>query len=951
MKNIIVFFSVLIIYGLSFVSCFASEDIKIVAKHPNTRLSYKIIEDGKLLVSLTDSRGEPIRGLSTKDFVVGSGIRKAKILSAEPLESIKDIPLNIVMVIDNSFSMKERQAIKPLLSALDEFFKTVRPIDNIHLVVFDDHPTTSVKQIALHTKTFRSSQISKLRNFLKESYGQGLTGKTYLYEAIVAGIDIIRKMPEKDHKFLVVFSDGEDLNSDVSTSMIETEAQGIKNFEAFCVDYMPGVKSDRFLTSFAETHGGRIWKATSTSELQPIFQAFTTTLLYRYLISYQLLDAVVIDPDKIDFDMLTMVDGSPIKTYMFFETGKSEIPSEYLRFENTPRATSFDGASLMTAWERYLNILNLVGQDLVRNSTARIKIIGCNSNVGIEKDNLDLSRQRAEAVKSYLSEVWDIEDVRMTIEARNLPQQATPMNFVGARPENQRVEIVYDSAEMQAEAEDRFIVETNGINEIDVSTNIFSELGFADWQLIISGDERPLKTLNGSDDVKSLFTFPLGELDLEALVALNKIGVKARVTDAQSNTHETDTAFLPVTVSTKSWVDELVHPPHGSVTLKPETITIEELTTIDSSPFLNYIYFDEGSRDIPGRYTLLTSQEDTKSFDERQLKDTMEKHNNILNIIGRRLLEHSEARIRVVGCNSDQGTERGKIDLSRSRAEAVKAYLRYIWGIEPARMEAEARNLPELASTGSLSEGRAENQRVEIYSDSPALLDVIKSTYVQEICNSEHFRISPQIQSGYGITHWSMVLTGDGKPIGSLQGEGDLEPDYYLMINDIGLRGISSCKTVAANIEVTDRKGKTLNVAADSTVQFIKREERLAQKTGYKVLEKHALILFDFNRSDIKEHNREIVDRIAARIKEIPTATVSIVGHTDTIGNQEYNLALSTKRAKAAYDQILAGGVEAGENITYEGIGPRDALFDNELPEGRALNRTVTVTLAYELKE
>jgi outer membrane protein OmpA-like peptidoglycan-associated protein len=163
---------------------------------------------------------------------------------------------------------------------------------------------------------------------------------------------------------------------------------------------------------------------------------------------------------------------------MFFETGKSEIPSEYLRFENTPRATSFDGASLMTAWERYLNILNLVGQDLVRNSTARIKIIGCNSNVGIEKDNLYLSRQRAESVKSYLSEVWGIDDARMTIEARNLPQQTTPMNFVGARPENQRVEIVYDSAEMQAEAEDRFIVETNGINEINVSTNIFSELSF-----------------------------------------------------------------------------------------------------------------------------------------------------------------------------------------------------------------------------------------------------------------------------------------------------------------------------------------------------------------------------------------------------------------------------------------------------------------------------------------
>ena len=54
---------------------------------------------------------------------------------------------------------------------------------------------------------------------------------------------------------------------------------------------------------------------------------------------------------------------------------------------------------------------------------------------------------------------------------------------------------------------------------------------------------------------------------------------------------------------------------------------------------------------------------------------------------------------------------------------------------------------------------------------------------------------------------------------------------------------------------------------------------------------------------------------------------------------------------ETAYEHILAGGVPAGDNITYEGIGPHDALFDNALPEGRALNRTVTVTLEYEQKE
>jgi outer membrane protein OmpA-like peptidoglycan-associated protein len=263
-------------------------------------------------------------------------------------------------------------------------------------------------------------------------------------------------------------------------------------------------------------------------------------------------------------------------------------------------------------------------------------------------------------------------------------------------------------------------------------------------------------------------------------------------------------------------------------------------------------------------------------------------------------------------------------------------------------MDVSARNLPEVASAVSLSEGRAENQRVEIYSDTPALMDVIKSTYVQAICNTEEIRVLPRIESGYGIEKWSLKLTGDGKPLGALEGQGDLETAYSLVIKDIGLNQISLSNSITADIEVTDLKGQSLKVSADAAVDFIKREERLAQKKGYRVQEKYALILFDFNRSDITAHNKEIVDRIVARIKEIPTAQVSIIGHTDSIGNQDYNVALSIKRARAAYDQILAGGIPKSEKITYAGTGPLEPLFDNELPEGRALNRTVTVTLEYE---
>ena len=116
-------------------------------------------------------------------------------------------------------------------------------------------------------------------------------------------------------------------------------------------------------------------------------------------------------------------------------------------------------------------------------------------------------------------------------------------------------------------------------------------------------------------------------------------------------------------------------------------------------------------------------------------------------------------------------------------------------------------------------------------------------------------------------------------------------------------------------------------------------------------MEKYALILFDFDHADIKDRNQAVTDRIIARIKEVPTARVRIVDHTDTIGKETYNVDLSERRTKAAFEMIVSGGAVNSGNISYEGSGPHNPLFDNQLPEGRALNRTVTVTLEYEKQE
>jgi len=140
----------------------------------------------------------------------------------------------------------------------------------------------------------------------------------------------------------------------------------------------------------------------------------------------------------------------------------------------------------------------------------------------------------------------------------------------------------------------------------------------------------------------------------------------------------------------------------------------------------------------------------------------------------------------------------------------------------------------------------------------------------------------------------------------------------------------------------------TTETRVPSQVKFIKREERIAQKMGYRVLEKYALILFEFDRAEIKQQNQIVIDRIIARIKELPSSQVQIVGHTDIIGAEQYNQTLSEHRAKAAYDLIMAAGMPAQTTVTYQGVGPNGPPYDNSLPEGRAFNRTVVIAINYE---
>ena len=905
----------------------------------------------QIVVSVLDPAGNPILGLQPKDFVLGQGIRKARILSAEPMASTQVLPLNLVLVIDNSFSMHERQAIQPLLAALDELLKDVRPIDTIYAVVFSDTETRSAGGRTLNVRTFRSNAFSELKAFFAGAFDRGITTKTYLNEAILAGLDIAKNMPANEQKLMVVFSDGEDLNSKYRIPEVTLEAGRITKLGIYCIDYMPREQTDEFLADLAGTHGGRIWKARSAAELVPIFQSFKSTLLRRYVLTYELMNPIALEPKTLNFEVLATTTGATASHMVFFFTGRSEIPDRYALFKDSTQADAFEPADLSGALNRYLNILNLVGHGLRHDPAAQVDIVGCTSETDVEQGELALSLGRAEAVKNYLQKIWGIAADRMLIEARRLPGAPSDSASLVGRLENQRVEILIEPAAARSRIAGSLVTETRQRKEVSVDLDLFFLPNISAWELVIQGEDRPLKTVQGTGDVPPAFQIPLDELGRDQLARLSAIEAVIRVTDAKGRVHEAASDLCHIRTSGKELMQDIAFPPSGAVDLAPDTVTVEEITIVDSAPLLNYVYFDTGRADIPNRYVRMNSPADNITFDERALKGSLEKHHQVLNIIGRRAAGRPQARLRITGCNSNWGEEKGKTELSRRRAEAVRTYLQTVWGIEPARMAVDARDLPAVASAGNISEGRAENQRIEITSDDPAILDTVQSTFIESVSDTDRFRITPQIETNLGLQDWRIEISGDGKPLDTLNGRGALDSSYVLALKDLGLLNIGNYQTITAAVDVTDAKGQTYRAEDSTRVRFIRREERLAQKEGYKVVEKYALILFDFDRAEIKDRNRAVLDRISARMREVPAAVVTIVGHTDTIGKVDYNVALSKKRAQAAYDLILSSGIRARDGIRHDGRGPADPLFDNGLPEGRAFNRTVTVSLEYEQRQ
>jgi outer membrane protein OmpA-like peptidoglycan-associated protein len=276
--------------------------------------------------------------------------------------------------------------------------------------------------------------------------------------------------------------------------------------------------------------------------------------------------------------------------------------------------------------------------------------------------------------------------------------------------------------------------------------------------------------------------------------------------------------------------------------------------------------------------------------------------------------------------------------LSRQRAGEVADYLIDIWKIDSSRIDIRARNLPENPSYPDDPDGAEENRRVEISaSDAEILAPVVTSDTLRQT-DPPVIRFYIDIDNPDASSEWTLTATQSGRLLKRFSGNGAPPEKIEWQVNaekntiPIGEEPVEYRLVIAAkNGRQVGTEGKELPHRVKTLC--LKRIEQMDDKK----IDRYSLILFGFDEYRLNVTNRELAEWIATRIEN--NSTVRVTGFTDRIGEEEYNLMLSRRRA-AETARIFATG-----NEQTAGKGESAELFDNDLPEGRFYSRTVNIII------
>jgi len=310
--------------------------------------------------------------------------------------------------------------------------------------------------------------------------------------------------------------------------------------------------------------GRKFYITENLTRVDTIFQPAMKIVEVKLLPKINYADSVkfnitsIVDDKEIPLDTLNIeefrsTDMKPLLNYIFFDDGSSRLPDRYKQFiPSETKIFNMNSLYKLSSLETYYQMLNIVGSRMLSNPNAKLTLTGCNSDIGDEKNSIELSKERANTINNYLVNIWDINPDRIVIKSRNLPQNPSNNNDTAGIAENRRVEITSDSPEILSPIISNDIYYKSVPAQISMNNNANKYFKINEWMIGFVLKSDTIKCFRGTDSIPSKFPINLNE-EKSILSGIGK-GTKYFIqfsTDSESVKKESPLNLNKITINAK----------------------------------------------------------------------------------------------------------------------------------------------------------------------------------------------------------------------------------------------------------------------------------------------------------------------------------------------------------------------------------------------------------------
>ncbi len=360
-------------------------------------------------------------------------------------------------------------------------------------------------------------------------------------------------------------------------------------------------------------------------------------------------------------------EGFPLLPHVFFREASANLQKTKMHLLEPTETDEFSEEYLpWNTLDIYSDLLNIVAKRMKENPEAILTITGCNKDAGIEENNLDLSRERAMAVRDYFMRVWGFSDDRFEIDVRNKPGNPGNIEVVDGQIENQRAELSSYDPDILAPVNLEEVERVANPPQVLIDPTIKADARIKNWVLDVEQEGANIRQWTGSTTPESI-TWTVGKEPVPKYKTPLKINLTA------SDVYDNQTS-----ISKQLEIDQL--------TIRKKRRELRNDSTIER---FSLILFD---------------------FDKATLKPAQRR---VLQDIRERI--EPESKVIIKGYADRTGEADYNRELARRRIQNAQRFL----GVEENKLETYPIGSDELLYNNDIPEGRGYSRTVQIIIKTP----------------------------------------------------------------------------------------------------------------------------------------------------------------------------------------------------------------------------------------